>query len=143
MEMSIICSNLARGCKKQYLPRQAKDFRKLAALFQSKTEPVQETSTGKLLKLLAHDLSAGYLYGSAVSAEKPDRGALRCQVWSEKVTRMRQSLLKRYESEGGKMLENAGAWVCTVCGFVHVGGADHIPMISNALPQVYLTKVIS
>ncbi|MGN0977770.1 MAG: rubredoxin, partial [Faecousia sp.] len=28
MEMSIICSNLARGCEKQYLPKQAEDFRK-------------------------------------------------------------------------------------------------------------------
>ena len=33
MEMSIICSNLARGCEKQYLPQQAEDFRKLAEFF--------------------------------------------------------------------------------------------------------------
>ncbi len=58
-----------------------------------------------------------------LSAEKPDRGALRCQVWSEKVTRMLQSLLTRYESEGDKILENTGVWVCTVCGFVYVGDA--------------------
>ncbi|MGN1004141.1 MAG: rubredoxin, partial [Oscillospiraceae bacterium] len=30
MEMSIICSNLARGCEKQYLQQQAEDFKKLA-----------------------------------------------------------------------------------------------------------------
>ena len=36
MEMSIICSNLARGCEKQYLPQQADDFRKLAEFFRSK-----------------------------------------------------------------------------------------------------------
>ncbi len=41
MEMSIICSNLARGCEKQYLPQQAEDFRKLAEFFRSKAEPVQ------------------------------------------------------------------------------------------------------
>ena len=123
MEMSIICSNLARGCEKQYLPRQAEDFRKLAEFFRSKAEPVQEASTAKLLELIENDLSVGYPYGNAVSAEKPDRGALRCQVWSEKVTRMLQSLLTRYKTEGKKMLENTGVWVCTVCGFVYVGNA--------------------
>ena len=121
MEMSVICSNLARGCEKQYLPRQAEDFRKLAEFFRSKAEPIREASAQRLLELIENDLSAGYPYGNAVSSDKPDRGALRCQVWSEKVTRMLQSLLKRYESEGDKMLENTGVWVCTVCGFVYVG----------------------
>ena len=123
MEMSIICSNLARGCEKQYLSQQAEDFRKLAEFFRSKAEPVQEASTAKLLELIENDLSVGYPYGNAVSAEKPDQGALRCQFWSEKVTRMLQSLLTRYKTEGEKMLENTGVWVCTVCGFVHVGSA--------------------
>ena len=121
MEMSIICSNLARGCEKQYLPQQAEDFRKLATFFRSKAEPVQEPSVKKLLELIENDISVGYPYGNAVSADKPDRGALRCQVWSEKVTRMLDSLLKRYEAEGDKMLANTGVWVCTVCGFVYVG----------------------
>ena len=121
MEMSVICSNLARGCEKQYLPKQMEDFQKLAAFFRSKAEPVREASTGKLLELIEKDLSVGYPYGNAVAGEKPDRGALRCQVWREKVTRMLQSLLKRYESEGDRMLENTGVWVCTVCGFVYVG----------------------
>ena len=121
MEMSIICSNLARGCEKQYLPQQAEDFRKLATFFHFKAEPVQEPSVKKLLELIENDLSVGYPYGNAVSADKPDRGALRCQVWSEKVTRMLDSLLKRYEAEGDKMMAKTGVWVCTVCGFVYVG----------------------
>ena len=36
---------------------------------------------------------------------------------------MLQSLLTRYESEGDRMLESTGVWVCTVCGFVYVGDA--------------------
>ena len=107
--MSIICSNLARGCEKQYLPQQADDFRKLAEFFRSKAAPVEEASTAKLLELIEKDLSVGYPYGNAIAGEKPDRGGLRCQVWSEKVTRMLQSLLTRYESEGDKMLESTGA----------------------------------
>ena len=121
MEMSIICSNLARGCEKQYLPQQAEDFRKLADFFRSKVEPAQDASIQKLLELIEKDLTVGYPNGNAVAAESKDRGALRCQVWSEKVTRMLKSLLTRYEVEGEKMLENTGVWVCSVCGFVYVG----------------------
>ena len=120
-ELSALLSNLARGCEKQYLPQQADDFRKLAEFFRSKAAPVEEANTAKLLELIDKDLSVGYPYGNAMAGEKPDRGGLRCQVWSEKVTRMLQSLLTRYESEGDKMLENTGVWVCTVCGFVYVG----------------------
>lgn len=121
MEMSVICSNLARGCEKQYMGPQMQGFQKLAAFFRSKAEPAQEANTEKLLELIERDLSVGYPYGNAMAGEEPDRGALRCQVWSEKVTRMLQSLLKRYEREGDSMLENTGVWVCTVCGFVYVG----------------------
>ena len=121
MELSIICSNLARGCEKQYLSQQSQDFHTLAAFFRSKAEPTPGASTEKLLELIGQDLTLGYPYGNAVASEQPDRGALRCQVWSEKVTRMLQSLLTRYQAEGEKMLENTGVWVCSVCGFVFVG----------------------
>lgn len=121
MELSIICSNLARGCEKQYLAQQAQDFQTLAAFFRSKAEPLPGAGTEKLLELIQKDLTVGYPYGNAVAGEQPDRGALRCQVWSEKVTRMLQSLLTRYQAEGEKMLENTGVWVCSVCGFVFVG----------------------
>ena len=40
MEMSIICSNLARGCEKQYMPEESESFRKLAEFFRQKAEPV-------------------------------------------------------------------------------------------------------
>ena len=70
MEMIIICSNLARGCEKQYVPKE-------------RAEPAGEVSTEKLLELLDKDLSVGFPYGNAVASEQPDRGALRCQVWAE------------------------------------------------------------
>lgn len=121
MEMSIICSNLARGCEKQYLPNESEHFKQLAAFFGSKADHADTASTEKLLELIDKDLSAGFPYGKAVAGEEPDRGALRCQVWAEKVTRMLQSLLTRYQAEGEKMLENTGVYVCTICGFVFVG----------------------
>ena len=123
MEMSIICSNLARGCEKQYMPKESENFKKLADFFRSKAMPVNEANTEKLLELIEKGLSVGFPYGNAVANEQHDRGALRCQVWAEKVTRMLQSLLARYQTEGDKMIENTGVYVCTVCGFVFVGDA--------------------
>ena len=123
MELSIICSNLARGCEKQYLPQQEQGFRELAAFFRSKAEPAPGAGTEALLELVEKDLSAGYPYANSISSERPDRGALRALVWSEKVTRMLQSLLSRYQAEGDKMLEGTGVYVCSVCGFVFVGDA--------------------
>ena len=121
MELSVICSNLARGCEKQYLPEQEKGFRKLAEFFREKAEPMDDASTQTILNRIEQDLSTGYPYAMAAASQKPDRGALRALVWSEKVTRMLQSLLTRYEAEGDQMLEHTGVYVCSVCGFVYVG----------------------
>ena len=125
MEMSVICSNLARGCEKQYLPQQAEAFKRLAEFFCQKAEPEEQPGTDKLLQLIDGDLSVAYPYANDISVK--DRGALRCLVWSEKVTRMLQSLLNRYRQEGERMLQNTGVYVCTICGFVYVG--DHAPEI--------------
>lgn len=121
MEMSVICSNLARGCEKQYLPEQSEAFRRLADFFRAKAAPAEEASHQALLELVEQDLSSGYPYAHAVAAENRDRGAMRALVWSEKVTRMLQSLLARYQKEGDRMLEHTGVYVCTVCGFVYIG----------------------
>lgn len=123
MEMSILCSNLARGCEKQYLAKEAELFNQLAAHFRGQAEPAAAPGFDKLLELIEKDLESGYPYANAVSGEKPDRGALRALVWSEKVTRMLNSLLKRYAEEGDKMLAATGVYVCTICGFVSVGDA--------------------
>ena len=122
MEMSIICSNLARGCEKQYMPKESEDFKKLADFFGSKATPI-EGSMDDLLQLINNDLASYFPYGNEIANQKPDRGALRCQVWAEKVTRMLQSLLNRYQNEKDAMLENTGVYVCTVCGFVFIGDA--------------------
>lgn len=141
MEMSIICSNLARGCEKQYLPEQQAAFEKLADFFKSKAEPVMTASTRQLLTLVEKDLENGYTYANAVSEKELDRGALRALVWSEKVTRMMNSLLARYEKEGDSMLENTGVFVCTICGFIYVGDAapDLCPVCK--VPSWKFTKI--
>ena len=118
-EMSVICSNLARGCEKQFLDEESKAFKELAEFFGKKSSVT--TDMDNLLDLINKDLSDGFPYANKVAKEAGDRGAQRSLVWSEKVTRMLESLLKRYEKEGDKMLENTGVWVCTICGFVFIG----------------------
>ena len=121
MELSTVCSNLAKGCEKQYLPEQAAAFSRLANWLKEQAEPVQDAAFSSLLERIEQDLSEGYPAVNATAKENQDRGALRSLVWSEKVTRMLSSLLSRYKNEGDAMLENTGVWVCTICGFVYIG----------------------
>lgn len=121
MELSAVCSNLARGCEKQYKADQAAAFTRLADWLRGRAEPIADPIFDELLVKVEQDLSEGYPVANAVSGQIGDRGALRSLVWSEKVTRMLQSLLTRYAREGEAMLKDTGVWVCTICGFVYVG----------------------
>ena len=121
LELSAVCSNLARGCEKQYKAEQAALFTQLADYFKAASAPVSVGSMGQLLSLVEKDLSENFSTANSVAADTKDRGALRALVWSEKVTRILKSLLTRYEKEGGAMLQNTGVYVCTICGFIYVG----------------------
>lgn len=121
MELSVVCSNLAKGCEKQYLHEQAAAFARLADWLKGQAEPVHSAAFDSLLEKVNRDLSEGYPAASVAAQENRDRGALRSLVWSEKVTRMLSSLLNRYKTEGDAMLENTGVWVCAICGFVYIG----------------------
>lgn len=127
IETSALCTNLAKGCEKQYQPEQAAAFRELAAWFASRNLAAADPSFEKLLEKVNGDLSEGYPAANTVSRQEGDRGALRSLTWGEKVTRILKSLLTRYAREGDSMLENTGVYVCTICGFVYVG---------NELPEV-------
>ena len=127
METSALCTNLAKGCEKQYQPEQAASFRKLADWFSAQSDAAPEPSFEQLLEKINADLEAGFPAANSAARENGDRGALRSLTWSEKVTRILKSLLARYAQEGDAMLENTGVYVCTICGFVYVG---------NDLPEV-------
>lgn len=127
IETSALCSNLAKGCEKQYLPEQAAAFRKLADWFGKQNDEAADPSFERLLDLVNTDLNENYPAAGAAAKQHYDRGALRSLTWSEKVTRILKSLLARYAAEGDAMLESTGVYVCTICGFVYVG---------NELPDV-------
>ncbi len=119
-QLSVLCSNLARGCEKQYKPKEAGLFRELADYFAAVTPPVDDATVEHVAALLQSDIDRYPGVRAAADADA-DRGAARVCVWGEKVTRMLSSLVGRYLKEGETMLADTEIWVCTVCGFVYVG----------------------
>ncbi len=119
-QLSALCSNLARGCEKQYKSEEADLFRELAAYFAAITPAAPDASVEQVAALLQSDAD-GYGGVRAVADAAADRGAARICVWGEKVTRMLLSLVSRYLEEGEDMLAGSGIWVCSACGFIYVG----------------------
>ncbi len=119
-QLAALCSNLARGCEKQYRSEEAGLFLELANYFSAVTPAVDDASVEKLADALQKDIEQ---YGSvrAAADAASDRGAARVCVWGEKVTRMLSSLVGRYLKEGEAMLAGTSIWVCSTCGFVYVG----------------------
>lgn len=123
LEVSAICSNLAKGCEKQYKPQEAALFRELADYYKSIAAPEKAPGFDKLLALVDSDLESAFQTANAISAQAHDRGALRALTWSEKVTKILKSLLTRYAKEGDEWLDSTGIYVCTICGFIYAGDA--------------------
>lgn len=120
-ELSALCTNLSRGCEKQYKTEEAALFSELADYFQASSDPAQDSGFEYLLALVEKDLAEGLPNAAAVASTLKDRGALRALVWNEKVTRILKSLLTRYSKDGDAMLKNTGVFVCSICGFVFIG----------------------
>ncbi len=119
-QLAAICSNLSRGCEKQYKNDEAKQFKKLADYFSSITPSVSDATVENISSLLQTDIK-NYPIVRAEADADADRGAARVCVWGEKVTRMLASLVDRYLKEGEQMLADTDIWVCTICGFVYIG----------------------
>ena len=119
--LAAICSNLARGCEKQYRDEEAALFREIADYFTAVTPAAPDAGAKRLEELLREDLEQGYPAVSGEARAAGDRGTLRVCVWGEKVTAILRSLVQRYRQEGASFLENTSIWVCSVCGFAFVG----------------------
>ena len=140
-ELSALCSNLARGCEKQYLSEESALFSQLADYFQRKAPAEEAGDIHTLLKLVQEDLDMEYVNANAAAGAERDRGALRALVWGEKVSRILNSILTRYEKEGAGFLSNTNVYVCEACGFVYVG--DEAPEICPVckVPSWKIAKV--
>ena len=120
-ELSVMCSNLARGCEKQYRPEEEALFRQLAEYFAARIPDVEDAGMEQLASMTARDLAEGYPALSAEAPAKADRGTLRICTWGEKVTRIQDVLINRYIKEGSAFLKDTDVWVCSVCGFIYTG----------------------
>lgn len=124
-QLSILCSNLARGCQKQYKPEEEKLFKEISDYLAKVTPKEENANFDNLVNSVNNDLSDLFKSSNSNVDEVKDRGAKRSLVWSEKVTRMISSLLSNYQRQGEAMFEGKEIWICTVCGFIYVG--DKLP----------------
>lgn len=70
-QLSALCSNLAKGCEKQYLAREAEQFWKLAEYYQNKAGIITGQDMDDLLKRINEDLETGYPEANAAAGESP------------------------------------------------------------------------
>lgn len=120
-QLSALCSNLARGCEKQYKQEEAALFLELADFFASAVPEVAEADISQLADLIQTDLKETYPALRSAAVSDADRGTQRVCVWGEKVTNILNTLIQRWKNEGDAFLQNTEVWVCTVCGFIYIG----------------------
>lgn len=118
--MYALCTNLARGCEKQYRNEESALWTELAEYYSSIARDV-EGDIDALTKLAQYDTESVYPMIKNLAQQKQDRGALRALVWSEKVTAILLSLYARYKKEGDALLKDTKIYVCEICGYVHIG----------------------
>ena len=126
-QMAALCSNLARGCQKQYREAEEALFQELATFFAGVAPDVPDADIQQLAQLLQADLQQGYPALVHAAQNASDRGTQRICVWGQKVTNILASLVRRYQSEGEAFLQDTQVWVCSVCGFIYVG--DQVPQL--------------
>ncbi len=126
-EVSALCSNLSKGCTKQYRIEEAELFNQLAEFYRTKNSTENGDQLKDLNAIIEQDLAKGYTQANIIASDASDRGALRALAWGEKVTRILSSLLSKYEKQQDTLLENTHVYVCEICGFLYIG--DEAPQI--------------
>lgn len=119
-EISALFSNLARGAEKQYQAEAAESFKKVASWFES-NDREGTADMSHLASLVKKDLDEDYAALKKEAERLGDRGTLRALTWGSKVTMIAQSLIRRYEKDGDRLLDGTSLWMCTVCGFLFIG----------------------
>lgn len=120
-ELAALCTNLAKGCEKQYRPEEAGLFSQLAAYYESRIPMSEPKDFSQLIALMEQELKSDYPAAKDTAAANQDRGSLRALTWGEKVSRILVSLLGKFEKQGDAMLDGMNVYVCDICGFVYIG----------------------
>ncbi len=124
-EISLICSNLAKGCEKQYLEEEEHLFKELASYYESKEDSNNGTFNDVLDKVNndLNELSSAMDIASSVG----DRGAKRVITWALKTSNIIKYIIENYQKNGINYLKNTKIWVCDICGFVYIG--NEVPSV--------------
>lgn len=120
-ELAAICTNLAKGCEKQYRAEEAELFSQLATYYESRIPTRESKDFSQLLAMIEQELKSDYPAAKEAAAASQDRGSLRALTWGEKVSRILVSLLGKQEKQGDAMLDGTNVYVCEICGFVYIG----------------------
>ncbi len=140
-ELAALCTNLARGCEKQYRAEEAELFSQLAAYYESRAPKREPAGFPGLLAQIEEELGRGYPAAKNAAAANADRGALRALTWSEKVSRILTSLLGKYERQGDEMLSGTDVYVCEICGFLYLGSEPPEVCPVCKVPSLKISKI--
>ena len=124
-EISLICSNLARGCEKQYLEEEKDLFRELSKYY----EGLEEDKTGSLddvINMVNSDINS-FSKAMEVFSKYDDRGSKRVVNWANKSTNIMKVVIDTYKEKGIDYIKNTKIWFCDICGFVYIG--DNPPKV--------------
>lgn len=139
LELSLICSNLARGCEKQYLEKERQLFQELATYYEEK-DSSKEGTLNDVKQIVGQDLKQQE-QAMNVADHHQDRGAKRVLTWAGKSTNIMNMILDNYEKKGIDYLKNTKIWVCDICGFVYIG--DNPPKVCPVcrVPSLKIVEV--
>ena len=104
-ELAAICSNLQRGCEKQYKDEEALLLKTLSDLFTAHVENKDNASVDVLEQLLQEDLSQHYPALHGYAKQVADRGTQRICVWGEKVTAIFAFVINALSSRSRSIFE--------------------------------------
>ncbi len=126
-ELSSLFSSLSKASEKQLRTEESALFKQLADYYLPKSEFIEGAKFSDLAEQIRQDLNSGFADARNEAEMNKDRGALRALTWGEKVTKILNSLITRYDKQQNALLEQTSIHVCEICGFVYIG--DDAPSI--------------
>ena len=118
-ENALICSNLARGCEKQYLEEEEKLFYELAKYYEEKMQN-QKGTLDDVVNKISKDIDE-LSTAMDIADQYQDRGAKRIITWATKTSTITKVIIDNYQKKGIEYLKSTRIWVCDICGFVYIG----------------------
>lgn len=140
-ELSAIFSNLSKGSEKQYDFELATMYNQLSLYYKVGYNSKVQPNFDKLKQLVDIDIDSNFTMANNVANKFKDRGALRALKWSEQVSKMINSHLKKLTQGSFKFLEDSNLYVCEICGFIHIGKEKPKICPVCKVPNIKMTQI--